>query len=70
MRYATAEDVCSQVWGVRNAELDMLGRQLLDADRIVHEQLLGWAWNPPLVSPSAQVGTACMQPKLQQGQLE
>ena len=39
-----------QVWSMKIVELEALGRQLLDADRCVVEQQLGWAWDPPQVT--------------------
>lgn len=39
-----------QVWSMKILELEALGRQLLDADRSVMEQHLGWAWDPPQVT--------------------
>ena len=36
-----------QVWAMKEAEVAALVRQLLQADKVIHEQQLGWAWQPP-----------------------
>ncbi|KAK9835134.1 hypothetical protein WJX81_000361 [Elliptochloris bilobata] len=56
--------VCS----LKTAELEALGRQLLDADRFVHERQLGWSWRPPQ-EPTSPRGAAAAQPALVRGQL-
>jgi hypothetical protein len=37
----------SQLWRLQQQEACGLVRQLLAADRVIHEQQLGWQWAPP-----------------------
>lgn len=37
----------TQVWAMKEAEVAALVRQLLQADKVIHEQQLGWSWQPP-----------------------
>ncbi|KAG2426185.1 hypothetical protein HXX76_013166 [Chlamydomonas incerta] len=36
-----------EVWGMKEADVAALVRQLLQADKVLHEQQLGWDWRPP-----------------------
>ncbi|EFJ47566.1 hypothetical protein VOLCADRAFT_81425 [Volvox carteri f. nagariensis] len=36
-----------EVWGMKESEVAALVRQLLQADKVLHEQQLGWEWRPP-----------------------
>ncbi|KAG2497477.1 hypothetical protein HYH03_004630 [Edaphochlamys debaryana] len=36
-----------EVWGMKESEVAALVRQLLQADKVLHEQQLGWDWRPP-----------------------
>ncbi|KXZ47783.1 hypothetical protein GPECTOR_33g665 [Gonium pectorale] len=36
-----------EVWGMKESEVAALVRQLLQADKVIHEQQLGWDWKPP-----------------------
>lgn len=51
--------LCIQVWAMKESEVADLVRQLLQADKVICEQQLGWNWLPPddaLFIPSAQQG--------------
>jgi hypothetical protein len=52
----------SQLWRLQQQEACGLVRQLLAADRVIHEQQLGWQWAPPdegiFVSPHDVVSQA------------
>ena len=48
-----------QVWSMKIVELEALGGQLLDADRCVVEQQLGWSWDPPQVTWPGCSACAC-----------
>lgn len=37
----------AEVWAMKEAEVAALVKQLLQADKVIHEQQLGWSWNPP-----------------------
>jgi len=37
----------AEVWGMKEAEVVGIVRQLLAADKVLHEQQLGWDWRPP-----------------------
>jgi hypothetical protein len=37
----------NELWRMQQAEACDLVRQLLSADRVIHEQQLGWQWQPP-----------------------
>ncbi|MEW5307357.1 MAG: hypothetical protein WDW36_009761 [Sanguina aurantia] len=37
----------NEVWAMKEAEVAALVRQLLQADKVIHEQQLGWDWRPP-----------------------
>lgn len=44
-----------QVWAMKEAEVATLVRQLLQADKVICEQQMGWSWHPPddaLFTPS------------------
>lgn len=52
----------SEVWSMNEAEVAGLVRQLMQADKIIHEQQLGWMWRPPddslFTSPHAEAAAA------------
>jgi len=37
----------TQLWHMQQQEACSLAQQLLAADRVIHEQQLGWQWQPP-----------------------
>lgn len=37
----------NEVWAMKEAEVAALVKQLLQADKVIHEQQLGWDWRPP-----------------------
>lgn len=36
-----------ELWALQQGEAVALAQQLLQADRVIHEQQLGWGWRPP-----------------------
>ena len=46
--YLLCLDWCLQeVWAMHEEEVSVMVDRLLAADRVIHEQLLGWEWKPP-----------------------
>ncbi len=37
----------AELWALQQEEATALTKQLLQADRVIHEQQLGWSWVPP-----------------------
>lgn len=36
-----------EVWAMHEETVGAMMKRLLDADKVIHEQLLGWEWEPP-----------------------
>ncbi|KAJ9522954.1 hypothetical protein QJQ45_023754 [Haematococcus lacustris] len=63
----------AEVWAMKEAEVAAKVRQLLQADKVIHEQQLGWAWAPPddalfVPTPLAPPPAAASAATTQQGE--
>ncbi|KAJ9522775.1 hypothetical protein QJQ45_019817 [Haematococcus lacustris] len=63
----------AEVWAMKEAEVAAKVRQLLQADKVIHEQQLGWAWAPPddalfIPTPLAPPPAAASAATTQQGE--